>query len=58
MDGTEQLKCCKKRQVKDLSQGLGDERHYYCIECKSHLYKGMACTRKQWDEYVNGVEYP
>jgi len=44
---------CKHEQKNDLSQGLGPERHYFCLSCKSHWYKGKEWTRDEWDSWVN-----
>ena len=44
--------CCDTPQVKDLTQGLGPDRHYYCAHCKSHLWKGEIYTKKEWEWYV------
>lgn len=49
------MQCCKSPQIKDLSQGLGDERHYYCSACKSHLWRGAQYDRREWEDYVNEV---
>ncbi len=40
---------CGGKRVKDLTQGLGPDRHIYCLDCKGHHYKGRWVTRKQWD---------
>jgi hypothetical protein len=49
------MQCCKSPQIKDLSQGLSDERHYYCSACKSHLWRGVQYDRREWEDYVNEV---
>ena len=41
---------CHPEKIKDLSQGLGLYRHYYCIECKAHYYKGTKYTKKEWEK--------
>lgn len=61
-------KTCKYcgRPMKDLSQGLGMGRHYYCDKCHSHFYEktdsGLNPTkivdarwysRNEWFEYIN-----
>lgn len=48
--------CCEKPNVKDLSQGIGERRHYYCMKCFSHHYNGKQWTAKQWDEWINGTD--
>ena len=48
--------CCRAPQVKDLSQGLGELRHFYCAGCKAHTYRGVFYTRRQWDEWVNSED--
>lgn len=41
---------CKHENKKDLSQGLGEERHYYCSDCGSHWYRGKYWTRAEWEK--------
>ncbi len=50
------MNCCNKPNVKDLSQGLSECRHWYCISCGSHNYAGIQYSRKDWEGYVNGSE--
>lgn len=53
------LKCyktCKHEAKKDLTQGLGEERHWYCPACGSHWYKGVFYNKKNWDTWVNGYD--
>ena len=47
--------CCDTPQVKDLTQGLGPDRHYYCAHCKSHLWKGEIYTKKEWEWFITRV---
>ncbi len=49
--------CCGSPAVKDLSQGLGENRHFYCCNCKSHKWKGSFYTRQEWEEWINGEEH-
>lgn len=44
---------CDHPGKKDLTQGLGAERHYYCPNCGTHWYNNRIWTKKEWDEYVN-----
>ncbi len=50
------IKCCKKKKVQDLTQGLGPVRHYICKSCKSHLYKDKFYTKKEWDSWINSPD--
>ena len=52
---SEQKKDCVHRHKKDLTQGLGEERHFYCPNCKSHWYKGRLWSRAEWELYVNDI---
>lgn len=52
------MNCCSNPKVKDLSQGLGDDRHLYCVTCKSHTYRGQVYDRQQWEAWVNEVPMP
>ena len=45
--------CCKNANMKDITQGQGDERHYYCSKCKSHFYKGKMYDKEEWETYIN-----
>lgn len=47
------MTCCDKPQQKDLTQGLGPDRHIYCQSCKAHQYDGKFYTRQEWEIYVN-----
>ena len=49
---------CSHKGKKNLSQGLSDERHYYCPDCKWHEYKGKEYTSEEWIIYVNGKSEP
>lgn len=44
---------CKHDQLKDLTQGLGESRHWFCPECKGHRYRGVWWTAKEWEMWVN-----
>jgi len=46
---------CGHTTIRDLTQGLGEERNYYCSTCKMHYYKGREWTAKEWEEYVEGM---
>lgn len=46
---------CAHNKTKDLTQGLGDIRNYYCITCGLHHYKGREWTVKEWEEYVEDI---
>jgi hypothetical protein len=39
--------------VTDLTQGYGVGRHYYCKKCKSHEYKGVQYTAREWDFWIS-----
>lgn len=43
---------CEHPEKKDLTQGLGEIRNYFCPHCKMHWYRGRAWTEAEWDEYV------
>ena len=47
------MECCNKPRIKDLSQGIGPERHLYCQSCQSHTYKGIFYSKLEWDEWIN-----
>ena len=51
------MNCCQNPKITDLSQGLGDERNYYCKSCKSHFYKGKVYTEKEWDDWIEDWDY-
>lgn len=52
------MNCCPSPKIKDLTNGLGDMRNYYCMTCKAHEYSGRFYTRKQWDDWVNSSGDP
>lgn len=43
--------------VRDLTNGYGETRNYYCPTCNAHEYKGKHYTKKEWDIYVNDVSF-
>lgn len=45
---------CDHKGKRDLTQGLGDERHSYCPKCKAHIWRGLVWTAKELEAYVNG----
>lgn len=47
------MNCCQTPRIKDLTNGLGDVRNYYCMSCNAHEYDGLLYSRKQWDDWVN-----
>lgn len=54
---TTKMNCCKNPQIKDLTQGLGSIRHYYCSTCRSHLLRDKFYTAKEWFNWVNNYEH-
>lgn len=50
-----QCNICKENKIKDLTCGLGSIRHYYCVNCYAHYYRGNWYTRKQWEKYINDI---
>jgi len=44
---------CNHKELKDLTQGLGDVRNYYCPDCEAHWYKGRVWTKEEWEIFVN-----
>ena len=50
------IKCMHKNR-KDLTQGLGDERHIYCPDCKWHLYKDREWSKEEWENYIENYDY-
>ena len=48
----EMKSCCNNPQIKDLTQNQGDERHYYCMNCKSHVWKNQFYTKTEWDKWI------
>jgi hypothetical protein len=49
----DKMKACKHERRKDLTNGLGVERNFYCPDCKTHWYKGKIWPEKEWNAYVN-----
>jgi hypothetical protein len=43
---------CNHAEKRDLTQGLGVERHYYCSKCGAHWYKGREWSRKEWEAWI------
>jgi len=43
---------CGSHKIKDLTNGLGEGRNYYCPDCKAHYYNGRWWTRAQWEQYI------
>lgn len=52
---SETRKDCKHSRKKDLTQGLGEERNFYCPTCGAHWYRGKFWTPKEWELYVNDI---
>ena len=50
------MNCCKKPNIKDLAQGLGEKRHLYCSNCKSHKWDGILYSKKEWSLWINTGE--
>jgi len=50
-DNTSVLSCTCRYKT-DLTQGLGEERHYFCPYCRKHYYKGREWTKEEWETYV------
>jgi len=46
------MNCCKNKKIKDLTQGLGEERHFFCVTCRAHYWRGVFYDRKQWEAYI------
>lgn len=53
---THYLCLCRPIKIKDLSQGIGDVRHFYYECCGTHIYDGKRYTKHEWEEYINGKE--
>ena len=49
------MTCCKEPTIKDLTQGLGPDRHLYCEKCKSHEWRGREYSKKEWEEWTEAV---
>ena len=47
---------CSHSKKKDLTQGLGEVRHFFCPECKTHWYKDKVWTKEEWNNYINEIE--
>jgi hypothetical protein len=43
---------CGHGEERDLTQGLGEERHYICMRCGMRHYRGRVWTRREWTEWV------
>lgn len=48
--------CCDKPSWKDLTQGLGEERHYYCSRCRAHIWRGRFWTYETWKNWINSED--
>ena len=46
---------CDHKRKKDLSQGLGNERHDYCLDCGTHWYKGRVWNCEQWSAWIESA---
>tara|TARA_R110000765_G_scaffold351817_1_gene441808 strand:+ start:384 stop:593 length:210 start_codon:yes stop_codon:yes gene_type:complete len=49
--------CCPSSSHRDLSNGIGENRHILCGNCFSHWYKGRYWNAKEWEEWVSGYDY-
>ena len=48
-----EMTCCQKPEIKDLTQGQGDLRHYFCTNCRAHIWRDEFYTAQQWHDWVN-----
>ena len=44
------MKDCLHKDKRDLTQGLGEHRHFYCTTCGWHLYKDIEYTKAEWSK--------
>lgn len=49
--------CCDKPALSDLTNGIGPKRHLFCQKCKAHFYNNRQWTAKEWEAWVNDVEW-
>ena len=45
--------CCNKSNVRDVTNGYGEERHWLCDSCNCHEWKGKKYTKKEWEAWIN-----
>jgi hypothetical protein len=51
-------KLCNGRthpRLQDMSQGLGKYRHYICLDCGYHKYKGKKYTKAEWEAWIEST---
>lgn len=48
----ERCETCKSSKMTDLTHGQGKHRNYYCSDCKSHCWRGIWYTEKEWDKWI------
>jgi hypothetical protein len=49
-------KCCNRSAWQDLTQGLGHERNYYCVNCKAHIFKRKFYAAPEWEKWIEGED--
>lgn len=48
--------CCKNPKTKDLTQGLGPDRHMYCEKCKAHEWQSRQYSKKEWEKWMEETD--
>ena len=39
----------------DVTKGHGDDRHYLCRKCLSHVWKGNRYLKSEWQAYMDSL---
>jgi len=48
-------KCCAKSEWRDLSQGIGENRNWYCPNCQAHFYNQKLWRREEWSRWIESA---
>jgi hypothetical protein len=43
---------CMHTSVKDLTEGKGEHRNWWCPVCETHWFKGKEYTPDEWDAWL------
>lgn len=49
------MRYCNHKDKTDLSQGIGDDRHFFCPSCGAHWYNGRFWTKREWSLYIESA---
>lgn len=47
--------CCSRSSWRDLSQGIGERRNWYCPNCKAHFYDGRLWSTDEWSRWIESA---